>query len=51
MYFKIDKDRTYIRIDTANDLWYIWNLIGPGDIVESTSLRSVEGMDQKNQLG
>ncbi|MEM4385175.1 MAG: hypothetical protein QXD03_01345 [Candidatus Anstonellales archaeon] len=50
MYFKIDKDRTYIRIDTANDLWYIWNLIGPGDIVESTSLRSVEGMDQKKPV-
>lgn len=50
MYYKIDKDRTYIKLDNANDIWYLWNLLSKDDIVESYSFRSVEGMDEKKPV-
>ncbi|MCS7122826.1 MAG: hypothetical protein NZ908_02640 [Candidatus Micrarchaeota archaeon] len=50
MYYRIDRDRTYIRLDNTNDIWYLWNLLARDDIVEAYSLRSVEGIDEKKPV-
>lgn len=50
MYYRIEKDRTYIRLDRSNDLWYLWNLLGRGDIVEAQTFRAVEGLDERKPV-
>ncbi len=50
MYYKIDKDKTFIRLDRPNDLWYLWTILKKDDIVEAHTYRSVEGMDERKAV-
>lgn len=50
MYYKDEKDRTFIKIDNSNDLWYVWNIIEVGDIIEAYDFRAVEQINEKKKV-